>query len=537
MSSEDPAAPRGHPARGSLEGQTTAHARDSEPTEAPPAPPPVPPHIVAAIAAAAALRPPESDRVSSGARAIPTNLAVDGDPRSPRVRLRSLERAPPRTSDAKGADDPGAAPLFASSASASTEPIGAGAGGAGVSDIKMRAPPHHAVAQETQAAALGLTAAGAPGAGGAQPAVSSAVHTLDAVETLEAGRVRSALEHRRLVYKELASFEQLLLYHRQWLEQPILTRTLQATPDPTTLDARGDDLPLDQLHALAVQSQVKEVADRAAAAVKGDRALLHVDRYVYWYDTKAPPEEWRDVLPDLLALHDARAGFLLVELGLAPPSSAPSAGQQPAGAGFTWFTGLVEEKWVHYAKYALDATLGCSTFVLDPRPWLRSDTKDAKAAPAAEAVERLILVRGGVRYSRRFPSEGAALALRRFLEPINPKLLEHLAATCCFLTVVDHLPGRRDWALKLLARILRNRHKPNDPQSKSKGLNFYVPAIQGLRKERDERQRLRFVEGIHRQLPHLDVKALLEMPLNELRVKFWTLTHQAAPATAAPPRG
>lgn len=300
-------------------------------------------------------------------------------------------------------------------------------------------------------------------------------------------------------------------------------RQIQVTPDAATLDPRGDDLPMDQLHALATQSQVKNVAASAAAAVKGDRSLLHVDRYVYWHDTKAPPFEWRDVMPELLALHDVRAGFLVVELGLAPDGRAGSAIHSAEGAGFTWFSGLIEEKWAHYAKYALDATLECSTYTLDPRPWLLG------ATPAAEGVDRLTHIRNSVRYSRRFPSEAPAVALARFLGPINPALLEHLGKTCTLLTVIDHHPGRRSWSLHLLARILRNRHKLNNPESKTKGLNFYVPAVQGLRKERDERQRLRFVKGIHEHLPNLDIKTLLEMPLNELRVKYWTLAKTDKP--------
>jgi hypothetical protein len=335
-------------------------------------------------------------------------------------------------------------------------------------------------------------------------------------ETLEANRVRSALEHRRLVYKELTGLEQMLLYHRQWLEQPPVSQS-QGMPDPATLDPRGDDLPLDKLHALATQTQVKSIAAKAAAAMDGDRNLLHVDRYVYWHDTKAPPAEWRDVLPSLLALHDVNAGFLVVELGLAPKGSDTK--------GYTWITGFVDEKWSHYVKYALDATMECSTYLVDPSPWLRGDTTET-----CDGADRLTHMTSAIRHFRRFPSEEPAITFRRFMQPINPKLVEHLAQRCMIMTVIDHRAGRRDWLLKIVAKVLRNRNKLTNPTSKSKGLNYYVPAIQGLRKERDESQRLHYVRGIQNSgtFAHLNLKDLLDMPLNELRVRYWTATNSSA---------
>lgn len=333
------------------------------------------------------------------------------------------------------------------------------------------------------------------------------------METLEANRVKSALEHRKLVYKELHSFDQLLLYHRQWLEQPPLPRQSQGSPDPETLDPRGDDLPMDQLHALATQSQVKAVAQKAAAAIDGDRNLLHVDRYIYCCDVKAPPADWSDVLPELLALHDVNAGFLMVDLGLAP--------KEKSSKGFTWITGFVDEKWAHYVKYALDATFSCSTYMIDPAPWLRGETSEV-----ADGAERMTHMTESIRCFRRFPSEEPAVCFRKFMLPINPKLIEHVASRCVLMSIIDHEPGRRAGLLKLIARVLRNRHKSSNPNSKTKGLNFYVPAIQGLRKERDESQRLHFVKGIQNSplAANINIKELLAMPLNELRVKFWTFT-------------
>lgn len=352
----------------------------------------------------------------------------------------------------------------------------------------------------------------------AKPALNATVVTVNKdehvrMETLEANRVKSALEHRKLVYKELYTFDQILLYHRQWLEQPPIARQSQTTPAPETLDPRGDDLPMDQLHALATQSQVKGVAQKAAAAMDGDRNILHVDRYVYCNDTKAPPSEWNDVLPHLLALHDVSAGFLVVDLGLPPLA--------PGSKGFTWVTGFVDEKWAHYAKYALDATMECSTYMIDPAPWLRGETE-----ATADGAERLTHVIDGIRHFRRFPSEEPAVCFRKFMEPINPKLIEHIAGRCVLMSVIDHQPGRREWLLKLIAKIMRNRHKSSNPQSKSKGLNYYIPAIQGLRKERDESQRLHFIKGIQNSSlgANINIKELLAMPLNELRVKFWTFT-------------
>lgn len=348
------------------------------------------------------------------------------------------------------------------------------------------------------------------------------------METLEANRVKSALEHRKLVYRELNTFDQLLLYHRQWLEQPPIVRQSQVMP-AETLDPRGDDLPMDQLHALATQSQVKSVAQKASAAIAidGDRNLLHVDRYIYWCNTKAPPADWQDVLPELLALHDVNAGFLVVDMGLAPTDKGSK--------GFTWLTGFVDEKWAHYVKYSLDATFSCSTYMLDPSSWLK--TTSGATVAAADGAERLTHMSDGVRFFRRFPSEEPAVCFRNFMLPVNPKLIEHVASRCVLMSVIDHEPGRRAGLLKLVAKVLRNRHKSSNPNSKTKGLNFYIPAIQGLRKERDESQRLHFVKGIQSSTvgANINIKELLSMPLNELRVKFWTFSTLHEPSHPAPP--
>lgn len=346
------------------------------------------------------------------------------------------------------------------------------------------------------------------------------------LETLEANRVKSALAHRSLVYKELSSVDQVLLYHKNWLEQAPLSRSSQVTPDPATLDSRGDDLPLDKLHALATQSQVKTMAVKAAAAMDGDRGLLHVDRYVYWYDTKAPPADWNDVLPHLIGLHEVTAGFLLADLGLAPKSRAAS------GSGYTWLTGFVDEQWAHYLKYALDSTLTCSTYMMDPAPWLLGHLPPTSRVEGS--CDRLVGMHNGIRQFRRFPNEEPAIAFRTFFQPINPQLVEQVAQRYVLLTVIDHTADRRSYVPQLVAKILRNRNKTTNPLSKSKGLNYYVPAIQGLRKERDESQRLHFVKGIQARHHNPDVPALLQMPLNELRVKFWTIHQPTAPSTAAP---
>lgn len=339
-------------------------------------------------------------------------------------------------------------------------------------------------------------------------------------ESIQGNRVKTALEHRKLVYRELNTLDQVLMYHRQWLEQSPVTRASLVNPDPATLDSRGEDLPLDQLHALATTSQVKMVAAKASAAMEGDRNLLHVERYVYWYDTKAPPAEWNDVLPHLLALHDVHAGFLVTDLGLAPKSKSQ-------GEGFTWITGFVDERWAHYVQYALDRTLQCSSYSLDPTDWLIKDSSEM-----CDGADRLTHVSNSCRFFRRFPSEEPAVLFRKYMSAVNPKLVQYIADNCVLLTVIDHVPGRRDWLLKLLAKVLRNRNKPSNPASKSKGLNYYVPAIQGLRKERDESQRLHFVKGIQRYLPNSNIKELLEMPLKELCVKYWTFYSSDATRTS-----
>lgn len=328
-------------------------------------------------------------------------------------------------------------------------------------------------------------------------------------------RVVSALEHRNLAYKQL-TFETMLMYHKQWLEQQSQPR-INVKPDAATLDTRGDDLPLDQLQAVS-QSQVRTLAARATAAIAADRSLLHVDRYVYCFDTKAPPADWADVLPDLVALHDANAGFLLAELGLAPATSGDR--------GFTFLSGFVDDKYAHYLKCALDATLECSTYMLQPAPWLEGQRSDA-----AEGADRLVSISNGMRQFRRFPSEEPAVLFRRFLSRVNPSLLKQVAKRCMLLTVVDHRAGRRAWVPKMVAKILRNRHKPGSTTSKTQGLNHYVPAVQCLRRERDESQRLVFVRGLQAFLPAMNIKQLLEMPLEELRVRYWTY-HDSLPPLA-----
>jgi hypothetical protein len=359
---------------------------------------------------------------------------------------------------------------------------------------------------------IGTTSLQASQVAGSSPNDGRAVGKSDKVETLAAGRIRSALEHRRLVYSNLATFEQLLLYHQQWLQRAPEARERAVRPDAATLDARGEDLPLEQLHALATQSLVKSMAQKAAAAMNDDRGLLNLDRYVYWHNTRAPPAEWGDVLPALIALHEVKVGFMVAELGLAPKGGATK--------GFTWVTGFVEEKWAHYVRYALDRKLCCSTYLLEPAQWLRGERTDR-----AESSERLLAVSETTgRQTGRFPSERSATTLRSFLHPINPALLEHVAGRCLQLTVVDHNAGDRTSILKLLWEVLRDRHKPNSVASRSKGTRHYVPAVQGIRIERDEAQRAEYVRGIHARDPTTPVKLLLEMPLNELRVAFWTHT-------------
>lgn len=289
-------------------------------------------------------------------------------------------------------------------------------------------------------------------------------------------------------------------------------------PDAATLDTRGDDLPLERLQA-AAQSKSASVASAASAAIAGDRNLLHVDRYVFCFDTKAPPADWADVLPHLVALHEPAAGALLVDLALAPKSGFGS--KVTDERGFTWMTALVDEAHVHYARCALDLTLECSTYLLDAGPWLRGE-----ALEQCEGAERLVAVSGGMRHFRRFPSEEPAVLFRRFMLPVNPKLVQEVASRCLLLTVVDHVAGRRDWVPRMFAKVLRNRHKPDNPQSRSKGLNHYVPAIQCLRRENDECQRLTFVRGLQACLPSMNIKDLLQMPLDELRIRY--LTFQAS---------
>jgi len=319
-------------------------------------------------------------------------------------------------------------------------------------------------------------------------------------DTVEATRVKSALEYRKLVYREFDTFDQLLFYHRQWLDQTPIPRQTQASPAPETLDARGEDLPSDAATAIATDGGEK----------------LHMDRYVYTQDTKAPPTDWQDAIPDLLALHDVNAGFLVVDLGLAPLSDDKTC------KGFTWVTGFLDEKWAHYVKYSLDQTLICSTYMLSPEPWLKGETTEPSVAS-----ERLTHIHDNIRYFRRFPSEEPAICFRKFMHPVNPKLVERMATGSMLLTVIDHIPGRRNEILKLISKVLRNRNKLNNPNSRTKGLNFYVPAIRGLRKERDESQRLHFVKGIQNSPlgANMSIKELLAMPLNELRVKFWTFNN------------
>jgi hypothetical protein len=328
-------------------------------------------------------------------------------------------------------------------------------------------------------------------------------------------RVLSALEHRNMAYKNL-TWDTLLIYHKRWLEQKAQPR-LNVRPDAATLDSRGEDLPLDKLEA-ASQSQVKELAAKASAAIATDRNLHHIDRYVYCFDTKAPPLDWLDVLPHLVSMHEANSGFLLIELGLAPTSSDDR--------GLTYLSGFVEDQYAHFLKCALDSTLECSTYMLDPSAWIKGARTDQ-----CDGADRLVSISNGMRQFRRFPSEEPAVLFRRFMTSVNRKLAGFVTRRCVLLTAIDHRPGRREWLPKMVAKILRNRLKPSSATSKTRGLNFYVPAVQCLRRERDERQRLHFVRGLQAFLPTMNIKELLEMPLDELRVRYWTYHQPSSTAS------
>lgn len=273
-------------------------------------------------------------------------------------------------------------------------------------------------------------------------------------------------------------------------------------------------------------------------AADNERSLLRVDRYVYWHETKAPPRDWADIMPGMMALHDAGAGYVVVGLGLAPV-------KERDGVGFTWVSGFIEHRWVEYVKYALDATLQCSSFV-DHQTSTSNASNGSSGSNASNASngssgsnasngsgatdsasvvgsERLVMIKDGIRHFQHWPNQQARKESENFLKDVNGKLLQLLNSSCSVLTVIDHVAGRREWIFKTLAKILRNRHKVANPTSKSGGKNFYLPAIQGLRKERDESQRALYIQGIREYNPSFSLKSLLEMTLNELQVKYLTV--------------
>jgi len=380
-------------------------------------------------------------------------------------------------------------------------------------------------------------------------AASAAVNTKTPTTTnadATTRRTSAGYEQRRTRYAAMRKFPEMLVLHKEWWSQKTLD-TREALPDARTLDARGNALSLAELN---IRTNVGSMDGGVSKAAASRMNPTQFDTYIACFSTRAPPLEYRTIQDVVVAMHDG--GFLVLEVTL-PPTESKDGGY---ARGRMYVTGLIDKELADYVKIVLDESFEYDTFVTNPGPWLNVPKQTSGPLPRIEAppgIELCVASHGmtawaapnGIRTFQKFPYGNKLQDLRDFLSVTNPTLLRHLSRNTVQMTILDRVENRTTKPLQFISRVLRNRFKVDNVESRTKGENFYRPAQVGLHRERELCERIDYTRMAQKYDPSVDVVELMRLTLEQLRDRAYhmkdvydTAHHQhpssPPPAAASP---